>query len=234
MILGQSNIVPGRDWAIVHAGPDVPREHTYRVAGLDLGQTQDRAAVCVLERRICDEGFIGPRDQRVKMLTIHRYAPGTDYADVAAHVLAAPIDVLVVEFNGVGRPVVDMMRKMIRSGEVPFKGRLIPVTSLNSRARMHATMEERGKTWSVPKIDLVSSLMLLVQSKILTIPRNVAGIEDFMNEVRIFQMRYTKAANLQFGNEPGAGKNDDTVIAAALSAWWIAGSGKREAAVWVP
>lgn len=228
---------PGTDWAPFRSpANNLPREHTFNVMGLDLGQSVDHAAAAVLSKRVHTGNFCGPQDNRIKLANLWRWPNGTDYTDICAHCLSYPsLDALIVEYNGVGRPVVDTMRQMMRmAGDQGFRGRLIPVTSLNSRAKMHATVDEKGQTWSVPKIDLVSSLMLLIQSRRLAIPRKTRFLPNLIEEIRTFQMRYSKAANLQFGNEPGAGKHDDLVLGLSLSAWWITSAGKREPGVWMP
>lgn len=284
MILGRSNQVTGADWPMFKtvAAPDVPRERIFRIAGLDLGQTTDHAALSLIEKRVCDDGFIGPRDLRVKLASVRRWPNDTDYMDVAMQALGIPeLDVLVIEYNGVGRPFIDAVRRYIRDGAVPdWRGRIIPVTSVNSRARMHAVEDEKGGSWSVPKVDLCSAIRLLVDAgnrwyygvrlnnvrfamgpfrslddakkvakehghtknvewvdrdgRGLTIPRGIEGVKDMMREVRLFQMKYTQAGNLQFGNEPGAGKHDDIVISLGLACWWITGKGKRDAAIHIP
>jgi hypothetical protein len=81
------------------------------IAGLDLGQAQDFSALAVLGQQIGD----GPTAYAVRHL--QRWPPGTAYLRIAAdegRLLQAPelADCpLAVDQTGVGRPVVDLLRR---------------------------------------------------------------------------------------------------------------------------
>jgi len=197
---------------------------SFRVLGLDLAQASDYAAACVLERTTVPEDFVGPVDWRLRCKHLKRYPQGTDYCVVVDHVLVnSKADIIVVDFTGVGRPVVDLLRR--RANQRHFPGRIRPVILAGSDARARIKSEERGTHWVVPKIDLVSCALILQQRHGLRLPAN-ADTEQLFQEMREFSMRPTPAGNLQLGTErPG---HDDLLIALGLASWWMVRFGIRK------
>lgn len=216
----------------------VPAPGRLSVMGLDLGQANDRSAACVIERQWATPDFIGPVDDGLKLHpNIRRWDEGTPYDEVVEEVLdASTVTVIAVEYNGVGRPVVDFLRKRYEQrkarGEGGFRGIIVPITTAASHTAAKWEAQARGGgSISVPKVDLVSSILLCLQERKklvervqpdgqrvrvsvpagMTIP-NVPGVADLFKEVKDFQMRYSAAARVGFGNEPGAGKHDDIIM----------------------
>ena len=88
------------------------------IAGLDLGRPHQFTALAVLERTEMQN----PKDpdrtiRHYAVRHLERLSPATPYPEVfarLAEVFAAPplrVSRLVVDYTGVGRPVVDMLRK---------------------------------------------------------------------------------------------------------------------------
>lgn len=196
--------------------------------GVDLGQAGDPAAAAMLVRKTYDDAFIGPRYPRLMCRTLREWPLGTDYCQLVSDLLDAPVDVMVVEFNGVGRPVVDMLRREAARRNVEMKIR--PVVTAQSNARVKLKTEARGSHWFVPKVDIVTSIVTLVQQRMLVFP-DIPEVKTLRQEMADFQMRYSRSANLQFGNVPGAGKHDDLVIALGLACWWMQRFGARRFSV---
>src|SRR5207237_1061381 len=85
--------------------------HSY-ILGLDLGQTTDYSALVILERpAVCTD------KPTYALPHLRRWPLGTPYtqivSDIAALVRTPPLvgSPVVVDQTGVGRPVVDLMRK---------------------------------------------------------------------------------------------------------------------------
>lgn len=230
--------------------PETPlpaAERRVRIGGVDLGQASDRSAITVLERRVvvsdAEGKFVGPSDPYIRLAKIRRYAEGLDYMLQVDDLLAFPgLDVMVVEYNGVGRPVVDRLRQ--RAREVGYRGRIVAVVTAASNSRLHETTDKQGQVISVPKINMVTSINLLMQQKVGGYGDNVLRIEatdeetrnnlkTLKKEMRDFQMRITRNANATFGNVEGPGKHDDLVMSLALASWYILNR-MRRLAVYIP
>lgn len=182
------------------------------VIGLDLGQTTDFTAVAVLERPPADND-----DPVYALRHLQRFALGTPYTEIVPAVVrladtgrlrGSP---LVVDQTGVGRPVVDLLRR------TPGAGRVVPVTIT---AGEKATQTADG-SWHVPKKDLVSRLQLLLQAGRLKIAKALPEADVLVRELEAFQVRITAAAHETFGARR-EGAHDDLVLAAALACWWAA------------
>lgn len=222
-----------------------PSEKRIRVMGVDLGQANDRSAAVVLERRTQDPDFTGPNWPYITLQKIRRYPQDADYTLQVDNILAYPdLDFLVVEYNGVGRPVVDQLRR--RAREINFRGRIIPIITVGSNARLHEVADAKGVTISVPKINLVSSINLLVQSGRLKVPdphtcqdvETAENIPLLTREMRNFEMRIRQinnaAASYRLGNVEKSGAHDDLVMSLGLAAWFMINRSRREPAIWIP
>ena len=198
----------------------------YRILGVDLGQTSDPSAACVLEKKVYDGGFIGPPDVTVRMTDLRKWPLGSDYNRVVDELLdARDINALVVDFTGVGRPVVDLLRK--RATARNYRGKIIPVVIAASNTTLRQKTEARGHHWTVPKCDLISALNVLSQSRQLRTanPRKDPLVKAFHEELAAFERKVTRSANETYNAR--SGKHDDLVIAVSLAAWWLLRYGSR-------
>lgn len=204
------------------------------ILGLDLGQASDRSAATIFNRKpkptdpIAErygKEHYGPFDERWRCISIRRWPKDTDYTKVVDDVLRAPEDagvgVIVVEYNGVGRPIVDHMCKEATRRNVG-QLKIVPVLTSPSSNRPQVNDDPSGrfKVHSVPKIDLVSAADLLQQRGLLVFSGQIPELQLLFQEMGLFRMKYSKAANMQFGNEPGAGNHDDMVVSFCLCCWW--------------
>src|SRR5262245_56965307 len=180
--------------------------------GLDLGQSQDFTAVTVLERSV-DEKEIEKPTYAIRHL--QRFPLGTPYTTIVASmqnmtalppVRGAPV---VVDHTGVGRAVVDILRR------ANLGGRLVPV---RITAGFAVTEQENGD-WHVPKKELVTCLQVLLQNQRLKIAESLPEAATLVRELSTFQVKITLAANESFGAWR-EGAHDDLVLATALATWW--------------
>ena len=133
--------------------------------GLDLGQQQDYSALVVLET--ADPA--PPRTYAGRHL--QRWPLGTSYPTVAQEVAAmaeslalaqpGPV-VLAVDAGGVGRPVVDMLRR-----EPMPHVRLLPIVITGGRA-----ITVTDGCWHVPKRTLVESVAAVLATGRLKLARD--------------------------------------------------------------
>lgn len=193
--------------------------------GVDLGQMQDPTALAVLHRvqRFRDKTSLPgtPEYEREDPVVISKYQVrhlermplGTDYLDVVARVrtiLQHPDlsgqTTLLVDATGVGRPVLDMMRRL---GMAP-----IGVTKTGGQA-----LSAVDTGYNVPKHDLVAALQILFQSGRLEISRRLRDAETFLAELQGFSMKISQRGHDTYEAVRDQ-VHDDLVIAAALCAWY--------------
>jgi hypothetical protein len=156
--------------------------------------------------------YSGPRTLCVRYL--QRIPLGTSYTrvvqrvgEVVRHRLLEGRSRVVVDATGVGAPVVDLLKA----------ARLeCPVTAVTITAgdRAHSS----GDRWHVPKRDLLTNLLVLLEARELKIPRGLADAGTLVRELGEMEMRHAGAGRVQMGAE-GSGEHDDLVIAVALACW---------------
>lgn len=183
------------------------------VLGLDLGQAQDYTALAVLERPPYD---VRDKEKPVFALRhLHRFPLNTPYTTIVPEVakLASTPPLagspLVIDHTGVGRALVDMLKKS-RTG-----GRLVPVTITAG----HAITEPEHGYYHVPKKELVTCLQLILQARRLKVPRNLPEAGTLVEELQNFKVKITPSANEVFGTWR-EGDHDDLVLAVVLACWW--------------
>lgn len=175
--------------------------------GLDLGQSSDYTALCVLER-ISDgkEAAYHVRHlERVRNVSYPQIVNKTTeiMQSPALHDQAA----LVVDQTGVGAPVVDLFRQ---AGLNPV-GVLIHGGDKASR---------EGDTWRVPKRDLVGSLQVLFQSERLKISKKLPLASTLQAELLNFKVKIDPITAHDSYSAWREQDHDDLVLSVALAAWW--------------
>lgn len=192
------------------------------IVGVDLGQAFDHTAVCVLQQDSKLEP--GPRGEtitcRYQARHLERFTLGTPYpaqveriGAIVAHIgkvaglrSGSTLLRLVVDQTGVGRPVVDMLRK---AGHAPL--------AVSIHGGDQTTRD--GSEWRVPKRELVSVLQVLLQSKRLQVASELAHAETLVREMLAFKVEISKTGHDSYGNDWRENDHDDLVLAASLAAW---------------
>ncbi|MDP9310462.1 MAG: hypothetical protein M3R24_06160 [Chloroflexota bacterium] len=174
--------------------------------GLDLGQAQDYTALSVIERR----PNVLPTHYQVRHL--ERFQLGTAYPAIVDRVctlMRSPqlrgVSRLVVDATGVGRPVVDLLKKA---------GLTLEAVTITAGDTAHA---EAGM-WRVPKRDLVGVLQVMLQAKRMVIAPSLPEAETLVKELLNFQTKITLAGNDTYGAWR-EGSHDDLVLSVALATW---------------
>lgn len=185
---------------------------TQYFAGLDLGQAHQFTALAVLEKSSVCEAGKSAWTTAYAVRHLERFAIATPYAEVFERLKAlfakpplqrAP---LIVDQTGVGRAVIDMLRKANVTKPV------LPVTITS------AAMDGHGGR-QVPKQDLVATLQVLLQTRRIKVAESLPEAAVLVQELSNFQAKPAPltADPLTAWRE---GAHDDLVLAVAVAAWW--------------
>jgi hypothetical protein len=191
------------------------RSRGYTVA-LDLGQAHDYTAIAVIERTdlLIDDVIT---EKRYAVRHIQRCRLGTAYDDVVSIVGSMMKSLprahgqwrpkLIADATGVGRPVVDLLKK----------AGLAPVSVTISGGRE----ENSGGdfSYSIPKRNLVSALQIVFQSGRLKISRSLPDAENLINELLNFRVTISASGHDSY-DAWRERIHDDLVLATALGIWW--------------
>src|SRR6266851_116434 len=189
---------------------------TYLV-GLDLGQASDFTALAVLERTrpaersdSWGETFrvrqhwsgietvpvrpTAPKRERTYAVRhLERFPLGTSYPTICERIVELFAEpplrgaTLVVDQTGVGRAVVDMIRRARPRASI----RPITITA-------GLGVVPDGAGWHVPKKELVSALQVLLQSHRLQVASKLPMASVLLKELESFRVKITAAANETF------------------------------------
>lgn len=183
-------------------------------AGLDLGQRQDHSALAVVERMDLYRAYEAPRLHSLVVRHLERAPLGTPYPKVVEWVkcvvgagLAEGGCTLAVDATGVGAPVVEMLRGAGMGCEVA-------AVTMTGGDRERCV---RG-VWSVPKMDLVAGLQVLLERGELQIARGVRDGSALVRELTDMKTSLSGGGRMRAGAE-GAREHDDLVMALGLACW---------------
>lgn len=186
--------------------------------GLDLGQSKDFSALCVIE------AISHKADHKLNEITelncihLQRWQLRTPYPVIVADVVrkinsldpSHSVDrkpVLAVDATGVGAPVVDLFKREQINAD------LVPIQIVGG-----ANVSEENGVTRVPKRDLVSVIQVGLQNKTLKIASQLPDAETLIRELQNFTVKITDAANDTYGAWR-EGTHDDLVLAVALAVW---------------
>ena len=195
---------------------NVPQPEYY--VGFDIGQVRDPSAIAVLERSevVVERSLVNYAYQTVTRLSIRhleRFPLGQDYPDMVEQVrriVSRPElcrSTLIADATGVGRPVVDLLR---RAG---LPCRIMPVTITGGGKETY----ENGN-WRVPKRDLITGLLVLLQRGAIQICGHLAEAQTLIDELGSMRLKVSAEGHETYaaGRE---NEHDDLVLAAALACW---------------
>jgi hypothetical protein len=179
--------------------------------GLDLGQSSDFSALCVLEAGQERPEHAGQVMAAYRVRSLKRWHLGTPYPEIVADVVKfldkPPLKgcTLSVDQTGVGAPVVDMLK-----AADPGCDRLVPITITAGRK---VSFLDGG--YHVAKIQLVSTVQVLLQSRRLKFAEGLELTPLLVKELENYRVTVTAAANETF--DPRSGEHDDLVLSLALA-----------------
>jgi hypothetical protein len=145
---------------------------------------------------------------------LQRFPIGTPYAEIIAAVreLFAVRELnrawLTIDQTGIGRPVVDLLRRAKITGQL----RAVILTT------GHTMSCGDGGAWLIPKQELVTTLQVLLQARRLKIAPTLPAADALVQELTKFRMKVS-AANSETTEAWREGPQDDLVLAVAIAAW---------------
>jgi len=197
------------------------------VAGLDLGQSQDYSALTVVEAfpsmleqemAYIDEELHLPAARMVQVeglpLAYHvrhleRYPLKMSYPsivnDVRLKMASIPEALLSIDQTGCGRPVFDLFEA---AGLEPVG---VSITGGD-------TVHGEGRTWRVPKRDLVGVLQVAFQADRLKVANRLAEAKTLVEELLNFRVSISQSGHDSY-EAWRSGTHDDLVLAVALACW---------------
>jgi hypothetical protein len=223
-------------------------DEVVRIVGVDLGQQRDFTAVAVVERGFVPAGALynetywykgrrifsarEPVKLEYAVRHLERPALGTSYVDVVDRILALlasladkPL-VLAVDTTGVGRPVADMLRARLETwleagsqgkgsavGIDGLDGVWITITGADSVTRAE------GGGLRVPKRDLASAPLVLMQNGQLKIAQDMALADTLKKELLNFKVKISISTGHDSYEAWREGDHDDLVLAVAMACW---------------
>ena len=208
--------------------------HVY--LGLDLGQRHDPAAIAILHRTVEPTGEFNSvtwefeREVHFRLCHTERLALGTPYIQIVSRVrrllekLSAPLPgihayagmpplrTLVVDASGVGRPVVELIRKAgIGWASEAGRAARVAIAPVTITASGSPHCEASGEEF-VSRRDLITNLRILLEKRMLKISARIHDRQALLKEFVELQDR-------------SGSKHDDLVMATALACWratrWI-------------
>ncbi len=200
--------------------PPPPPAAPWLYVGLDLGQANDYSALAIVERdRPPRTRGAGDVPAAYAARHLERFPLKTPYPAIvaaatgrvralAARVPAPPLR-LVVDATGVGRPVVDLLRRE------RLPGRLVAVTITGGDA-----VTSEGGYYRVPKRDLVSTVQVLLQGERLKIAEALPEAATLTRELLNFQVKISAETAHDSYGAWREGMHDDLVLAVALACWY--------------
>ena len=187
--------------------------------GVDLGQSHDFTAIAGLERaELTGEWdpvvYAWRKKIRLRLRYLERAPLGTPYPDVVERVVRVTRSPelagrchLIVDATGVGRPVVDLLRR------AKTECNLVPAIITGGE-----TERISQGYYHIPKRDLIIGLQVLLQGAGLQIAAGLEHGPRLVKEMAEMRVRVTSAGHEQYGAWR-EGVHDDLVFAVALACW---------------
>ena len=190
-------------------------EQKFFYLGVDLGQQRDYTAICLLEKSF----HLDARPGSYKQVARYSCSHLERFRDVSYPSVADRVKVLyrnprlhdaklIVDATAVGKPVCDLFEEQ---GLDPIKVTISGGTSVR---------EHDDNEYSVPKRDLVSSLMVLFQSQALRISSKLELAPVLAEELQNFRAKIDIRTGHESYEHWREGMHDDLVLALSLCAWY--------------
>jgi len=186
---------------------------TVYYAGLDLGQANDYSALSIAEKNIHHES--GKTWSKLDIGHLERFPIGTSYTVIAEKIAGYFEDPrlklrgkLIVDQTGVGRPVMDMLRKY---GLKP-----VGITITGG----YQVTEDGYGGFNVPKRDLVSSLVTMYYAGLVKVLASLREAGEFNRELEHFRVKQNRRTGHEIFEPDADFIHDDLVISVAMVAWY--------------
>lgn len=194
---------------------DDPDDSVHYTTGLDVGPAQEFTAIAVLEKtRGPHPADPGRSATHYAVRHLQRFPPGTPYGEIAS-VLAKQFSgrplthtSLAVDVTGVGRPVVDLLRK------AGIRATIKPITVTGD----HEANQDTLGGWLVPRKELVSTMQVLLQERRIKVAQSLPEAATLTTELLNFKAK-PSTSPLDSFEAWRENPHDDLVLAVAIAAW---------------
>jgi hypothetical protein len=198
------------------------------IMGLDLGQSQDPTAICIMEHCHSSTGewkkstnanggrtLIEQSKDQFDVRHLQRLPLGWPYPQIISYVIdmlkREPLSDgcdLVIDITGVGIICGELFDA---AGLRPIK---VSITSGSDQTRVDQ------RRWNVSKTVLISSLDARLNTGELRIAKALGDAAALAEELQDFRRLVTQAGNATYAAR--IGRHDDLVLAVAMATWWAA------------
>ena len=213
-----------------------------RIVGIDLGQQRDPTALTVIERGYVPSGALynahywykgrelysarEPVKLEYHVRHLERPSLGTSYVDVVERILellkslGGEEIVIAVDTTGVGRPVADMLKARLNEwlGSEAEKSTSLNAAWITITGGDSVTKVEGGGL-RVPKRDLASAPLVLMQNRQLKIAESLQLASVLKGELLNFKVKFNIATGHDSYEAWREGDHDDLVLAVAMACW---------------
>jgi hypothetical protein len=207
-----------------------PRRHnTYRAAalGLDLGHSQHPSALTLLtevQQIQSHHIWADPSHPKLHHWVVsyaHVFPHYTAFSEVAAETIAVAANFaalqpkaslfIVADSTGLGRPIIEMLHSSNKA-ETRRTGRLEGVTfTAGHEYSRYAHPNLPVDMYNVPKLTLLNSLSLAIESGLLKIPANLPERETLLAQLAALEVHYpSRAQNTRGPSAAHAGLDTST------------------------
>jgi len=189
--------------------------------GLDLGQRHDNSGFVGIEKPARHRLSTMPQSLLLRMaeriplgmaypeiVEVMRYV--TAMGNAMGRMAGDGLCKLVVDATGLGRPVVEMIRRARLECD-------LTAVMITSGDRQHYRPGEGG-SMNVPKQDLIAGVQMALERRELRIAKKLREAGTLKRELLDVRMSRRDSGYLRFGAD-GYGQHDDLVIALALAIW---------------
>jgi hypothetical protein len=198
------------------------------IVGVDLGQSTDPTAICVMNHRVVplktwtlnhkNQTTRQDRTEHFDVRHLQRLPLGMSYPVQVQHVADVlarpPLNAgcrLIVDETGVGRAVADI-----------FDTAGLRPTRVTITAGLETT-QHGGNSWHVAKGTLISGLDARLHTGELKIAAALSDAGALQEELKDFQRKVSDAGRATYNARVGA--HDDLVLAVAIALWWATSGG---------
>ena len=190
------------------------------ICGLDLGQANDYSALIVAERITGPDGLTSYDVRSIERLPLQAPYPVQvrhtfDVIRNLAAIGSTPKLHLVVDYTGCGRPVAGLLTD---AGFDELGCSLAFVTITGGDAVTKGAHNE----YRVPKRDLVSAVLVLLQSKRLRFAADDPLSKTLRTELTGFRAKISLSGHDSYGagEDWRSAPHDDLVLATAMAVWY--------------
>jgi hypothetical protein len=211
-----------------------------RIVGIDLGQQRDPTAIAIIERGYVPRGALynahywlkgreiysarEPVKLEYHVRHLERPSLGTSYVDVVERIvemlksLGDEEIVIAVDTTGVGRPVADMLKARLAEWLHEDETTRIDAAWITITGGDSVTKVEGGGL-RVPKRDLASAPLVLMQNKQLKIAEGMPLSDTLKRELLSFKVKINISTAHDSYEAWREGDHDDLVLAVAMATW---------------